>query len=157
MNDLIKTIRGNKYFSLCFALFLGFVFRYSYGIAKNVIWANRKLDFISGLVDPSSAMQMTILTIILNFIVNLSSSLVPALICGIILIYVFQKKALLFSMVSAAMFLALSSGLWRFWKAPDIGMKISTLMGPILSVLILVISIWLVFKIKNLKKRDPSH
>ena len=149
MNDLIKAIRENKYFSLCFALFIGFLFRYSYGIAKDVIWANRKLDFIAGLVDPSSALQMTILTIILNFFVTLSSSLVPALLCGIILVYVFQKKALLFSMVAAAMFLALSSGLWRFWKAPDIGMKISALMGPILSVLVLVIFIWLVFKIRN--------
>ncbi len=154
MTDLTKSIRDNRYFSLCFALVIGFIFRYSYGIAKDVIWANRKLDFIAGLVDPSSVMQMTILAITMNILVELSSSLLPALLCGIILIYIFQKRAFLFSLASAAIFLALSTRLWRFWKAPDIGMQISTLMGPILSVLVLVTSVWLVQN--QIKKRNED-
>jgi hypothetical protein len=94
-------------------------------------------------------MQIALITVMLNFFVDLSSSLIPALLCGIILIYVFQKRALFFSIGSSAIFLALSSMLGRFWKAPDIGMQISALMGPILSVLVLVSSIWLLLKSKN--------
>jgi hypothetical protein len=147
--NLIRLIRENKYVSWCFAMVVGFLYRYSYGLAKDGIWANRKLNFIAGLVDPFSKIQMTLLTVTLNFFVDLSSSIIPAMLCGIILIYVFHEKSFLFGLGSAAMFLVLSSRLWRFWQAPNIGMQISTLIGPVLSVLVLIFAIWILLKYRK--------
>ena len=151
IHNLIITIRKNKVASWCFAFCMGLIFRYIYGSAKNFLW-NRNFDFLA-LSGSTSKSQMLFLTIVLNFVVDFTSSLIAAVICGALLIYVIEKKALFFSIPAIATFLALSSRLWRFWKAPDLGMQISTLMGPLLAGLIFAGTIWLFLKILNRKKK----
>jgi hypothetical protein len=147
--QLLAVIKTYKIASWCFALFVGFLFRYSYGFAKDAIWSKRNLSFMSWPIDPFSESQLLFFTVVLNFIVDLTSSLIPALICGALLVYVFQKRAIIFSLWSAGMFLVLSYRFWLFWKAPNLGLQISTLMGPILSVLVLLSATWLLSKIRN--------
>lgn len=154
VTKLLISFRKNKFASWCFAFFIGFSFRYIYGIIKNVLW-NRSLDFFT--LNPStSKLQILAWTVALNFVVDFTSSLVAAIICGSIMIYVLEDKAFFFTIPAIALFLALSARLWRFWQAPDLGMQISTLMGPILACLVFAGATWLILKIKNTTKLKKS-
>ena len=155
MHDVILRIRHNKVASLCFALFAGLSFRYVYGLVKNLLW-NRNLDFLAFPASTSKS-QMLFLTLVLNFIVEFTSSLIAAVICGAVLIYVLQNKAFVFSIPVIAVFLALSSRLWTFWEAPAVSVQISILMGPLLAGLTFAGTIWVFLKILNRKKERPSQ
>ena len=148
---LIAAIRTYKVASWGFALFVGFLFRYSYGIAKNAIWMGKNLSFLSGLMDPFSETQLHFITVVLNVVTDLTSALIPAFICGGLLVYVFRKRAIILGIWSAGMFLVLSSRFWFFWEAPNLGLQISILMGPIISILVLVSAIVVILKMTNRK------
>lgn len=151
MYNLIAKIRENKVASWCFAFCIGLGFRYIYGFIKNLLW-NSNLGFLA-FSGSTSKSQMLFLTILLNFVVEFTSSSIAALICGAVLIYVLKKKALIFSIPVIVVFLALSFRLWNFWKAPGIGLQISILMGPILASLIFAGTTWLFLKIFIRKKK----
>jgi hypothetical protein len=148
------TIRKNKIVSWCFAVCTGLILHYIYGFSKNLLW-NRNFDF-AALDGSMSKLQILLFTIGLNFVVDFTSSLIAAIICGALFVYVLQKKALFFSIPAVATFLTLSSRLWRFWKAPDLAMQISALMGPIWAGLVFASSVWLFLKILNRKRERPS-
>jgi hypothetical protein len=118
-------------------------------MVKNLFWANRKFNFITEIIDPNSKTQLFFLTVGVNFVVALSSLLLPALICGVLLIYVLQEKSLFFSLAALLPFLALSFRLWHFWEAPSLELQISTLIAPILGVIMLLSIIWGILKIKK--------
>ena len=149
LDELVSFIRNNKILSWCFAFLLGIVYRYGFGIAKDVIWKNRNLSFITELIEPLSESQLLFFGIAFNLLVDFTSVLLPALICGALLIYVFNKRAFLFSAGTVAAFLALRSMLWNFWKYPDIGAQISAFISPILAAFILIASVWLLLKIRH--------
>lgn len=152
MNDIIKSIQQNKQYSWAFALLLGVLYRYGYGIVKDLIWANRKLNFITEIIDPNSKTQLFFLTVGVNFTVDLSSVMLPALICGAVLIYIFHAKARLFSLAAVIPFLVFSRRAWYFWEAPDLGLQISVLLAPLLGVIVLFAFVFL--KTKNEKAAE---
>jgi len=137
-------IRNNKFASWCVAFCMGILFRYIYGLAKN-LWDSNMI-YLS-FSDSTTKLQIFFLTLVLNLIVEITSSLVPAILCGLLLIYIFQKKALFFSIPAIAIFLVLSSRLYRFWQAPDLGMQISALVGPILSGIVFALTVWLLLRL----------
>jgi hypothetical protein len=151
MNQLTVAIRNNKVLSWCFALCTGFVYWYLYARMKNGIWLHRNLDILHRMTADYSQGKLIVFIAFLNIFTELSSSIIPAVICGMFLTHIFQKKALLFSIGSVLIFLLLSSRLWRPWSDPyaDMPMKIIGSATPIVDVLVLIFSIWLILKIKS--------
>jgi hypothetical protein len=146
MNNLITTLRNNQIVAWLIALSMGLIFRYVYGIAKHSISALiQNMDVISSI--PES--QFLVLTITFNFAVDLASSLIAAMFCGALLVYVFQERACVMCLGSVVVFLAFSSRLWRFWKYPEVGMQISSLIGPLLAGLIFISTVFLIVKLKS--------
>ena len=97
---LIDGIRKYKMASWAFVILLGVLYRYGYGLAKDLFWAKRDLNFIAGIFDLISKIQEFFVTIGVNFIVDLSSIMLPALICGAVLVYFFHAKARLLSLAA---------------------------------------------------------
>jgi hypothetical protein len=151
MNQLTVAIRNNKVLSWCFALCIGFVYRYLYGRMKDGIWLHRNLDIINRMTADYSQGKLIVFTAFFNIFVELSSSIIPAVICALFLTHVFQKKAIFFSSGAILTFLLLSSRLWRYWCNPTLptNMKIIGFANPIVDVLVLIFTIWLILKIKS--------
>ena len=149
MNEIISTIRKNTVASWGAALFMGLVFRYVDAIARNQIfnWC-RNWDFGSS-TQPTPESQFLALTITFNLTLNLASSLIASVLCGGLLVYVFQERASRLSVGSLVVFFALSSRIWRFWKFPEVGMQISSLMGPIVAGIIFVLTVFLLGKVRR--------
>ncbi len=135
---LIDGIRKYKMASWAFAILLGMLYRYGYGLAKDLFWAKRDLNFIAGIFDLNSKIQEFFVTVGVNFIVDLSSIILPALICGAVLVYFFHAKARLLSLAAVVPFLVFSRRAWHFWEAPHLGLQISILVAPILGVVVLL-------------------
>lgn len=149
MNNVLISIRQNKFASWGIALTTGLIFRYVFWIVKRLIW-HPNSDFLSSFVNTISNSQLVCLTVALSFGINLSASFLAALICGTFLIYVVQNKAFFFSLGSVAIYFLLSYKAWCFfWKAPDLGTQISMLMGPILVSIVFVSTVWLLVKVKE--------
>lgn len=146
---MIKTLRNNKVAAWCIALFMGLVFRYIDGIARQLIftWC-RNWDFGTS-THPTPESQFLVLTILSNFALNFASSLISSILCGGLLVYLFHGKARQLCIGSVAIFLVLSSRLWRFWKFPALGMQISSLIGPIIAGIVLASTVWLIVKLRK--------
>ncbi len=149
MHNLVKVLRNSKIASWTFALLMGLFFRYVYGISKHLIgfWS-QMLDLVTSTY-PTYEPPMLLWIITFNIIVDLTSSLIAAGLCGWILVYIFQERARVLVLGSALVFLALDSRLRRFWKYPELGMQISGLIGPLLAALVFVTTVWLLQKIRN--------
>ena len=149
MDNLLKVLRNSKTASWTFALLMGLCFRYVYGSAKHLIgfWS-QKWNLVPSTY-PTSESQILFLTITFNFIVDLTSSLMAAALCGWILVYFFQERTRVLVLGSALVLLALDSRLWRFWEYPELGMQISGLIGPLLAALVFVTTVCLLQKIRN--------
>ncbi len=135
---LIDGIRKYKMASWAFVILLGMLYRYGYGLTKDLFWAKRDLNFIAGNFDLNSKIQEFFVTVGVNFIVDLSSIILPALICGAVLVYLFHAKARLLSLAAIVPFLVFSRRAWHFWEAPHLGLQISILVAPILGVVVLL-------------------
>ena len=135
---LIDGIRKYKMASWTFAILLGVLYRYGYGLAKDLFWLKRDFNFIARIFDLNSKIQEFFVTVSFNFIADLSSIILPALICGAVLIYFFHAKARLLSLAAVVPFLGVSRRAWHFWKVPDLGLQISILFAPILGVVVLL-------------------
>jgi hypothetical protein len=153
---LIDGIRKYKIASWAFALILGIIYRYGYGVAKDLIWANRKLNFITEIVDPNSNTQQFFLIVGLNFTVDLSSVILPALICASVLIYIFHTRARLLSLPAVFPFLVFSRRACHFWEAPDLGLQISVLFGPILGVVVLLAVVFMRTRINKIAEQNAQ-
>jgi hypothetical protein len=138
---MIAAIRQNKLYSLLYAVSMGLIFRLCFGVIKNFVWS-RAFDSIAFDVSTPKA-KMLAVVLFANFITDLSSSLIAALLPGFLLFYVMRKSALRYSFPAILVFLALNFRLWRFWQAPDIAIGISALMGPFLSALVFLGVVWL--------------
>lgn len=149
MKTLINAIRKDNVASWAFALLIGLIFRYADGILRHqlFIWC-RNWDFGSS-TQPTPESQFLVLTIVFNLALNLTSSLIVSVFCGGVLVYVLQEKATRLCLGSAAIFLVLSSRVWRFWKFPELGMQISSLMGPIVAGIIFVLTVMLLEKVRR--------
>lgn len=147
--NLLNAIRSNKIASWFFALLMGLVFRYAYGSAKHLFsfWS-RNWDFGTSTY-PTPESQLLLLTVTFNIAVDFISSLMAAALCGVLLVYIFRERAGLFTLGSVFVFLLMSSRLWRFWKYPELGMQISSLVGPLLAGFVFVSTVWLLWKIRE--------
>ena len=152
MNDIIKSIQENKLYSWAFALILGVLYRYGYGLVKDLFWAKRDLNFIAGIFNLNSKIQEFLVTIGVNLIVDLSSIILPALICGAVLVYFFHAKARLLSLAAVVPFLVFNRRAWHFWEAPHLGLQISILFAPILGALVLIAVVFI--KTKRIKDAE---
>ena len=148
MNNLPDNIRTNKVASWGFALFMGLIFRYVYGIVKTFT-SHQIRDYFTYLANTIPESQLVYLTVLFNFIIDFAGAFTAALICGALLVYFLQDKSILFSLGSVVTYLALSHRIFYFWKAPDLGMQISSLIGPILAALIFVSIVWFLVRIKK--------
>ncbi len=155
--NMIASIHKNKLMSWCYALCMGLIFRFSLGYVKHFLWI-WSFDFISRSVSTLKS-QLFILTIFVNIIFDSTSALISAIIPGYLLFYVFRKKALYYSLPALAIFFVLNSHLWNFWKAPDLGMQISALMGPFLAAFVFLAVVWLFQKylIKRMGNGDNNN
>ncbi len=150
--SMVALIRKNKLISWCYAFCIGLIFRFVFGYVNHLLF-NWSFDFISLRASTiKSEIVILILTICLNIISTSISALISATISGYLLFYVFRKEAFYYSFPALAIFLALNSRLWNFWKAPDLGTQISALIMPVLSALIFMGVIWLFIKMANHKE-----
>jgi hypothetical protein len=146
LENLIAVIRKYKVASWAFALFVGFVFCYLYAIVKNSIFIKKIISPLFGRIDLFSELQIQILIVVVNIIVEFTSSLVSAMICSSLLVYLFGKRAIELGIWSACMFIALNPRFLFFWQAPKIELKISILMQPIIAVIVLASAISVITK-----------
>jgi hypothetical protein len=150
MNDFTKYIKNNTFLSWLWAVILGLVFYISYGVFKKLLWSwdlNRFVDWI----DPATDDNLLMLTIILNAIVDSTSALPAAILSAILLVKFVSQKELIFGMASLLLYVVLDSRLWRFASAPNLGMQISSVMGPIIAGAILMFSILIFARFKKEK------
>lgn len=138
---MIAAIRQNKLYSLLYAVSMGLIFRLCFGVIKNFVWSRAFNSIAFDVSTPKAKMLAVVL--FANFITDLSSSLIAALLPGFLLFYVMRKSALRYSFPAILVFLALNFRLWRFWQAPDIAIGISALIGPFLSALVFLNVVWL--------------
>ena len=160
MNELTIAIRKHKWASWGFALFMGFVYWYLYARMKNGIWLHRKLDFITEMIKNLSQGETVAFVAAFNAFTELSSSIIPAVICALLLTHVFQNRAIFFSLGAVLTFLLFSARLWRYWFDPAIPtyLKIVGAATPIVDVLVLIFAIWLILKVKAYRARiSPAN
>jgi cation diffusion facilitator family transporter len=149
MNYLLNTLRTNKVASLGIALLIGLIFHNVYGIAKHIIFTwTQHFDFGSLSRLPPESQSLT-LALAFNLAIDLASSLITAAFCGVLLVYIFRIKARILCPVSIAVFLSLNANVWSFWKYPELGMRIGSLMEPIMAGLVFVSVVLLMVKMKN--------
>ena len=149
LENFIAVIRKYKVASYVFALFDGFVFRYLYAIVKNSIFIKKLISSLFGRLDHFSELQMQIIIVVMNLITEFTSLLVPAMICGGLLVYLLGKRATELGLWSVVMYIILGPRFLFFWKAPEIGLKISILMQPIVAVIVFASAISLITKRTN--------
>lgn len=153
---MITFIRKSKLLSLFYASFMGLIFRFCFGLIKNLLWS-RAFDFIS--LDISTPRSLIFaLVLFVNFITDFTSSLIAAILPGFLLFYVMRKSAVRYSLPAILVFLAVNSGLWKFWQAPHLETKISLLIGPFLEAFVFLAVVWLFQKylIKRMGNGDGN-
>ena len=139
-----------------FAMTIGLVFRYIYGLAKNSIFAGVRRYFeSSSTTQPEIDNVLFIITF--NFCIDLASSFIAAVVCGALLVYIYREKSMTFCLGSVLVFLVSSSRLWRFWKYPELEMQISSLIGPLLAGMVFIFATWIVLKISQRITNRPTE
>lgn len=156
MNKKIENLRANKVVAWLFALSMGLVFRYIYGIVKNSIFAGVRRYFESSSSTPPEVNNVLFI-IKFNFSIDLASSFIAAVVCGALLVYIYREKSMSFCLGSVVVFLVSSSRLWRFWKYPELEMQISGLIGPLLAGLMLIFATWVILKISQRIRNSPTE
>jgi len=143
---MIAFIRNNRFISYFYAFCIGVIFRFTLGYINHVLF-NWSFNYISLRVSSiKSGLHILILTLLLNIVSESISALIAAIISGYFLYYAFRKRAFYYSLPALAIFLALNSRLWNFWKAPDLGTQLSALIVPFLAAFIFLIVIRLFIK-----------
>jgi hypothetical protein len=148
INITIEYIRSNQKASWVFSLIVGALFYFVYILFKN-IWAHtitHLLDYMASLVDFSSTVNVISITIGANVITDVPAAFIASLFCAGLLIYILRKQQLRYSLGAASSFFLLDVRHWHFWKAPDIGLMISSFIGPFLVAFIFIASAWLLVK-----------
>ena len=162
-NQILKTIefiRNNQKASWIFSVFAGVIFYFVYGYAKN-IWANsiwRFIGYMASLIDPVSnfnSIKVVLITISVNAMTDLPAAFIASIFCGSLIIYVLQKRQLLHYLWASVSFFLLYVRKWHFWKAPDIGVQISSFISPFLVAFVFIFTIWLLIKFRLSRSKQP--
>lgn len=135
-----------------FSLIIGVFFYFVYLSAKN-LWAtciwNYK-DFVLSLIKPDSNANIIIFTITLNMITDIPAALFASIFCGTLMIYVLRKQRLSRYLGAIISFFLLDLSRWHFWNAPDIGVLVSSFLGPFLASSVFIFTVWLLVKFRVL-------
>ncbi len=134
-----------------FSLLVGVLFYFVYILFKN-IWAHtirRFLEYMASLIDFSSTVNVVSITIGVNVITDVPAAFIASLFCAGLLIYVLRKQQLRYSLGAAASFFLFDVRRWHFWNAPDIGVMISSFIGPFLVAFVFIASVWLLVKFRT--------
>jgi hypothetical protein len=155
INKALAFSRNNEMATWGFAFFIGIIFYYVYLYAKFFCYVIGFVDYLASLLGLNSNVNNIFFTISINFIIDLIASLVASLICGSLFVYVLQKRRLIYSLGAVVSFFLVYARKWRFWQAPDVGMKISSMMAPFLAALFFVFAVWVFMKLgKRFVKKD---
>lgn len=149
MNKIVIFFRKNATTSLMWAIIVGLIFRYLFGMTKDLMWLSWDVTPIYKFINPKTPSQVFFFTVTLNATVDISSSIPAAFICGALLAVVLREKGLVYGLCSAVVYFLFSARLWHFMAAPNLEIKISVVLGRILSACTLMVAIWLVLKIKG--------
>ena len=154
-DQILKTrefIRNNQKTSRNFALLVGVIIYFAYICAKN-IWAHsiwRFIEYMASLIDPASnlnSIKVSLITIGVNVIIDLPAAFIASIICGALIIYVLQKRQLQHYLGAIVSFFLLEIRRWNFWKAPHLGIQISSFIAPFLVAAVFIFIIWLFIKL----------
>jgi hypothetical protein len=157
ISKIIEFIRNNQRATWMFSLIVGVIFYFAFGIAKN-IWARstwRLIEDIASLMELGSnlnSFKVVLITIGVNIFTDLPAAIVASLLCAALMIYVLRKQQLLYYLGAVAPFFLLWR--WRFWKAPDLGLMISSFVAPFLVAFVYVLTVWLLIKIRLKRIKD---
>jgi len=132
-------VRNNEKASWTFAVIAGIFFYLAYGYSKN-LWREdtRFIEYVASLIDPSSKRNVFLITISINILVDVISAFVASLLCGVLFVYVLQKERITYCFGAVASFFLLYIRGWHFWKAPDLGMLISSFIAPFLIAVVFI-------------------
>lgn len=146
LDEFRAKLRTNSKAGWLFALSMGLIFSYIYGLAKNLLvaWIRTYFDALT-VLDIDDAYFI----IKINFSIDLVSSSIAAVVCGALLVHIFKEKAVAFCLGSILVFLMSSSRLWGFWKYPELAMQISGLLGPLTAALVFMIATCLILKLSR--------
>ena len=148
---LVTAIRKYKIASWCFAMCIGYLFYIFYGITKHLFWA-RDLDHLYAWLNPKTKLQIFIFVVSLNILVAITSSLPAAVLCGLILVRLFGGKASLYGWGAILIVLLLQSRLLHIKYAPDLSIKISALITPLLVSITFYLGIFIVKRKRRMRE-----
>ncbi len=142
INNTVAYIRASEKASWVFSLIVGVLFYFVYILFKNT-WAHTVrhfLEYMASLMDFSSSVKVAFITIGVNFITDAPPAFIASLFCGGLLIYMLRKPQLRYSLGAAMSFFLLDVRRWHFWNAPDLGLMISSFIGPFMAAFIFIAS-----------------
>ncbi len=149
----IEIIRNNQKATWIFSLLVGIIFYVAYAYSKK-IWAHsisRFIEHIASLIDPAAnlnSIKVVLIMIGVNVITDVPAAFIASLFCALLMIYVLRKRQLHYFLGSVAALFLLYVRKWHFWNAPDIGLLISSFMGPFLVEFIFTLTAWLLIKFR---------
>ncbi len=158
IDNAIDNIRNNQKASWGFSLLVGVLFYFVYIVCKN-IWAHtirHFLEYMASLIDFSSTVNVVSITIGANIITDVPAAFIASLFCAGLLIYVLRKQQLRYSLGAAASFFLLDVRRWHFWKAPDLGLMISSFIGPFLVISVFILTMRLLIKLNTHRLRQRN-
>jgi uncharacterized MnhB-related membrane protein len=136
----LASLRDNSLATWSFVVVFGIFYYYAYLFTKNFWRSNiRFMEYLASFFDLNSNIMNVLFTIALGLIIDLTSAAVASLVCACIFLLILRKRQLMWF-----------ARHWRFWKAPDVGMKISAFLGPFVPVVIFVLFTWVLL---NFSKR----
>ncbi len=159
INKTIEFIGSNRNASWLFSIFIGVLFKYAYGLFKN-LWAYSivsVLEYAASLMEPLSnlnSVMNVLITIGVNLLTDLPAAFVASLFCATLMLYVLRKQRLLYALGAVAPFFLLYSIRWHFRNAPDLGVQISAFIAPFLIAAVFVFSVWLLDKFQFKRTKD---
>jgi len=86
-------------------------------------------------------------------VVEVPAAFIASLFCAGLMVYVLRKQQLLYYFVAVAPLFILIK--WRFWKAPDLGIMISSFAAPFLVAFVFIFTAWLLIKFFLRRSTQP--
>ena len=151
INKTIDFIRNNQKATWIFSLLVGVIFYIAYVYSLN-FWAHsisRVIEHIASQIDPSAdlnGIKVVLITIGVNVLTKIPAAFIASLFCASLMIYVLRKRQLHYFFGTVAVYFLLVFRRWHFWNAPDIGLLISSFVGPFLVMFVYILTAWLLIK-----------
>ena len=126
-----------------------FLFYICYGFSNKLLWSrniSRLIQHLLTWINPTTEFQHFIFFVSLNIVVAFTSSLPGSVLCGVLLVRLFRDRAMLYGLGYICIYLLLTFDYRRIVDAPDLSLKVSVLITPIVASLTLLLSILVIRK-----------